>query len=272
MGGPSLSPWRLIPLPDPIRSSRKPSRSHAFRALLAAIVLALGAAEASAQYEPTGCLSDEEVELATLINGYRAQNALPAVPVSTQLTLVAQWHNQDAAYAIEQTGQFGADPSCNLHSWYGTLTGPYTTCCYTSDHAQAACMWNKPGEISGGSYAPFGFENAAMGYGSVAAAVDAWKASSGHNDVILNQNGWASYSWQAMGVGVDPTNRTYFLWFAQSADPDGDPGACPAGPAPGVPSMSWGGLAAVACLMVLTGLALGPQSRRLGHRLPDGRT
>jgi hypothetical protein len=198
--------------------------------MLLAVLVVLGAVgDAKAQYEPNGCSSTEEDELASLVNAYRAQNGLSAVPVSTQLTLVAQWHVQDSAYAKEVSGEFGSDPSCNLHSWYGTPTGPYSTCCYTSDHAQAACMWDKPEEISGGTYTPTGFENAAYGYSTPSGALNGWAGSPGHNDVILNQGAWASHAWQAMGVGVGdgPDQRFYYLWFSEQQDPVGTPNVCP---------------------------------------------
>lgn len=220
--------------------------------LLAVMLFASGAVQA--QYEPAGCLNSSEQRLAQLLNDYRAQNALPAIPVGRNLTDVAQWHTADLAYASFVSGEFGQDPSCNLHSWYGIPAAPYTTCCYTADHAQAACMWNKPGEISGGSYSPFGFEIAAYGYLNVQDALDAWKNSAGHNGVILNNPPWENYTWRAMGIGVDPVNRWYFVWFADTIDPDGEAEACVEGKA--VPPLGRFGLAATASLLTCSGIAI----------------
>jgi uncharacterized protein YkwD len=181
---------------------------------------------ALAQYEASGCLNPAEEELAQLVNDYRVQNGLTPVPLSTNLTLVAQWHVADHNYADDITGEWGSDPSCNLHTWYGIPGESYTTCCYTSDHAQASCMWLKPGEISDGAYSSYGFENAAWGYTSVADALNGWQNSSGHNAVILNLGIWASYTWQAMGVGVDLESKRYFLWFSAGTDPAGSPEPC----------------------------------------------
>lgn len=194
-------------------------------AMLIAATLLL-AAPVLAQYEARGCLSPAEAELAQLVNDYRVQNGLAAVPVSTNLTLAAQWHVADHNYAADITGAYGNDPTCNLHSWYGIPGAPYSTCCYTADHAEAACMWNKPGEVSAGAFNVTGFENAAAGYLSVAGALGGWQNSAGHNDVILNQGIWASYTWRAMGVGVDLDSKRYFLWFAASTDPAGAPSDC----------------------------------------------
>ena len=37
----------------------------------------------------------------------------------------------------------------SMHSW--SANGSWTPCCYTADHARKECMWNKPGEITGGA-------------------------------------------------------------------------------------------------------------------------
>lgn len=219
--------------------------------LLVAVLFVSGSA--GAQYQPSGCLNSDEEQLAQLVNEYRAENALPPIPVGQNLTDVAQWHTADLAYASFVSGTFGQDPSCNLHTWYGIPGAPYTTCCYTSDHAQAACMWNKPGEVSGGSYSPYGFEIAAWGYSTVEAALDGWKNSSGHDDVILNNPPWNNYTWRAMGIGVDPINRWYFVWFADTVDPDGDAEACTEGQP--VPALGRVALVATATLLILSGFA-----------------
>ena len=42
----------------------------------------------------------------------------------------------------EEAGFNGFNPPdrrCNLHSWFGDYN-----CCYTSDHKNPGCMWNKP--------------------------------------------------------------------------------------------------------------------------------
>ncbi|MFH2053079.1 MAG: T9SS type A sorting domain-containing protein [bacterium] len=193
------------------------------RVLILGLILAGGA---SAQYQPPGCLNADEELMIQLIDDYRAENSLPAIPVSTVLTAVAQWHVADHNYAHDITGDWGSDPSCNLHSWYGVSGAPYSTCCYTSDHAQALCMWTKPSEISEGTYTSTGYEIAAQGFADPAGALNAWKGSSGHNDVILNQGTWASQIWAAMGVGVDTASKRYFVWFATGTDAAGPPEPC----------------------------------------------
>ena len=161
------------------------------------------------------CLTADEAQLAALINQYRQDNALQPVQVSKSLTSVAQWHVWD----LLNNNPVGGE--CNLHSWsdYGTL---WNAVCYTADHAQASGMWNKPSEITGGLYWAYGYEIAVSSSGTITptSALNAWKNSPGHNDVILNQGIWASSNpWPAMGVGM--LEGYAVVWFGDSADPAG---------------------------------------------------
>src|SRR5688572_24147787 len=96
------------------------------------------------------CLTQEEEKLYKLIMAYRKSKKLPAIPLSAKLTKVAQAHAHDLADHYT----FAVDNKCNPHTW--SDKGTWTACCYTNDHAQAQCMWDKPKEIAG--YASDGFE------------------------------------------------------------------------------------------------------------------
>jgi len=170
--------------------------------------------------EPGICVSTDDAELLTLVNDYRMANGLDAVDWSRSLITVGQWHAWDAAYNDAIGG------SCNLHSWSDARPDLWVGMCYTSDHANAALMWSKPSEITGGIYSGNGYENAAAGYASVAAALEGWKNSQSHNDVILNQGMWSGFTWRAMGVGADTVSKIYYLWFGASADPQGEMPLC----------------------------------------------
>jgi uncharacterized protein YkwD len=149
--------------------------------------------------------------LVALINKYRRDNGLPAVPVSRWLTYVAEYH----VYDLETNSPAGG--SCNLHSW--SNQGRWTPCCYTDDHARASCMWDKPRELSGGAYSGNGFEIATVTYGGQMTpekALESWQGSPGHNDVILNRSTWADTRWQAMGVGI--SGHYAVVWFGKEYD------------------------------------------------------
>lgn len=102
----------------------------------------------------SGC-SPNGLEVIRLINAHRARHGLAAIPASPSLCTVAATHVSDLAQNQPSGGE------CNLHSW--SNAGPWGACCYTSNHAQARCMWNKPRELT--LYPGRGYENAHRGRG-----------------------------------------------------------------------------------------------------------
>jgi uncharacterized protein YkwD len=154
--------------------------------------------------------SFEEMQLYKLLTEYRADNGLPKIPLSRSLTRVAQLHVRDLS-------RNPPNGKCNMHSW--SSKGNWSACCYTSDHAQAQCMWNKPRELT--NYLGNGYENAnggSRGYqANAVSALNGWKKSSGHNAVILNQGIWSHNHWKAVGVGI--YDNYAVLWFGEEADP-----------------------------------------------------
>lgn len=165
-----------------------------------------GGTDAPSTPPPSGCAASA-ITLIDLVNAYRAENGLPAIPASSSLCTVAATHTRDLAEHHPDTG------SCNLHSW--SDQGSWTPCCYTPDHAQATCMWNKPRELS--SYPGNGYENAFAGSDDPATALEAWKHSAGHNAVILNQDIWADHPWGALGADIHGGYAV--LWFGEEPDP-----------------------------------------------------
>ena len=153
-------------------------------------------------------LSQEETKLYNLIMEYRREKGLPAITLSKSLTKVAQIHVKDL------NENFRESTSCNMHSW--SNKGNWTACCYTSDHARAQCMWDKPRELT--SYKGNGYE---ISYGSWGAPADAqgalngWKSSSGHNSVIINSGIWKD-QWNAIGIGL--SGGYSVVWFGNEFD------------------------------------------------------
>jgi len=159
------------------------------------------------------------IELCDLVNEHRVENGLEPIPVSPALMAVGEAHVVD--WAANSDGIY-RQAGCNLHSWSDT-SSDYTGCCYTSDHAEAECMWRKPAELTASWEQPFhgtGFENAAVGHESVEGALAGWKTSPEHNDVILNLSGWSDSQWLGLGCGADEQIAAYYLWFSDGADPN----------------------------------------------------
>jgi len=156
----------------------------------------------------------EELELYESIMKYRKQKGLPRIPLSISLTQVAQMHVMDLADNKPDIGD------CNSHSWSGN--GKWTACCYTRDHKEAACMWNKPKELT--LYPGRGYE-IATGSNDCCSdfimtaqyALEGWIESNGHHAVIINQGIWKDVKWKAIGVGL--YKGFAVVWFGEESDP-----------------------------------------------------
>lgn len=161
--------------------------------------------------------SEEELKLFKLINDYRSENDLSEVPLSTSLTFVAQQHCIDL-----HENKPDLPATCNAHSW--SENGAWSACCYTPDHKEANCMWNKPAELT--NYEGYGFEIAVGssepiydGYFMTADySFEAWKNSFHHNNAILNLDVWANTEYKAMGVGIYKGFAS--VWFGRETDPE----------------------------------------------------
>ncbi|MBX3258758.1 MAG: hypothetical protein KF782_03505 [Labilithrix sp.] len=154
------------------------------------------------------------LELANAINSYRAQHGLAPIPISKSLTHVAETHVRD----LQSSPKVAA--TCNGHSW--SANGPWTPCCYTADHAQAKCMWDKPSELT--QLKATGFEITIGQPGETSGvvldapkALAAWQGSPLHNDVILNRGTWQSMTWRSLGAGIVDSHAC--AWFSDQADP-----------------------------------------------------
>ncbi|VVB68722.1 Uncharacterised protein [uncultured archaeon] len=167
--------------------------------------------QASDQQSP---LTDKEKQLADLVNQYRQDNGLSALPITNSLTKVARAHIEDLNTYHPDTETYGTG-SCNLHSW--SSHGTWTAVCYTGS-AQAGQMWSKPREITD-SYDGNGFEISSWNSREItpSAAMDVWKGSSDHSDTILQRGIFAGTIWQAMGVGIDGNYAV--IWFGADEDP-----------------------------------------------------
>ena len=163
------------------------------------------------------CLTSEEQLLYGMIMDYRKSKGLEAIPLSSRLSRVAQLHARD----LMENYEFSPDNRCNPHSW--SEKGPWSSCCYTSDHKQAKCMWGKPMEITG--YEGAGYEIAYYSSKGASAkeGLDGWKVSPSHNPLLINSGPWRKIEWKAIGIGI--YGMYGIVWFGE-VDDDQQPGEC----------------------------------------------
>lgn len=189
-----------------------------FACLSGALLLSLCVASPACAEAPD---RDAAAQVTAMIDAWRAEHGLPSVPRSAALDKVAEAHVLDMASAPDRgaghdLGRDAQGRPCNLHSWSARGAGRWSPVCYTGDHAAAAGMWVKPKEIVGAAYPAPGFEIAAWSSADITArqAVEGWKRSQGHNDVMLEQGAsWQGARWQAMGVAV--MGHYAFVWFGK---------------------------------------------------------
>ncbi len=155
------------------------------------------------------CISSAEKRLYNMIMDYRSEKDLYSIPLSASLTKVAQLHVRDLME------HYKLDNKCNPHSW--SKKGKWTGCCYTNDHKEAACMWDKPKEIAG--YESPGYEIVAwrMPEATPEDALQGWKKSKGHNPLLINSGMWAKAKWNAIGMGIYGNYAA--VWFGEKQDP-----------------------------------------------------
>ena len=160
-------------------------------------------------------LSEAEANLYYLINEYRESLGLSKLSFSKSLTSVARAHVKDSHDYTPRLQLDDRGIQGNLHSW--SNNGNWSGGAYTPDHEHAQIMWDKPSELT--DYTGAGYEISV--YHSIGIdpklALDLWKSSSGHNEVIIGDNDWSFIT--TMGVAMDK-NYSH-VWFGGDEDPAG---------------------------------------------------
>lgn len=160
-------------------------------------------------------LSEAEANLYYLINEYRESLGFSKLSFSKSLTSVARAHVKDSHDYTPRLQLDDRGIQGNLHSW--SNNGNWRGGAYTPDHEHAQIMWDKPSELT--DYTGAGYEISV--YHSIGIdpklALDLWKSSSGHNEVITGDNDWSFIT--TMGVAMDK-NYSH-VWFGGDEDPAG---------------------------------------------------
>ena len=160
-------------------------------------------------------LTEKEAKLYYKINAYRESLGLPKLSFSKSLTEVARAHVRDSNTYTPENQVDSRGIKGNLHSW--SANGSWTPVVYTSDHHYMYDMWSKPREIT--NYTGNGYEISAKYSGMISpdTALNLWKNSPGHNQVMSTKGMWSDL--KTMGVSID--GGYAHVWFGSDADPDG---------------------------------------------------
>ncbi len=145
--------------------------------------------------------------LAETINAYRVEMGLPEIKVSRWLNEVAELHVRDLEENSPDRGR------CNMHSW--SKSRRWSSCCYRMEDPDEACMTSKPREITGWRYEGKAYEIAAWSSAEMAPeyALQLWKESPGHHDVIVNRGSWSAATWRSMGAAM--SEHYAVVWFGE---------------------------------------------------------
>lgn len=151
------------------------------------------------------------------VNMYRADNNLHPIPFSTALMYVAEAHRRDL------NANAPVSP-CDMHSW-STNADVWSGCCFSDPVADGMCMWEKPAQLTKhwaeGAYTGAGFEISSRGCHSIYCAIDAWKRSYYHDQVLLSDK------FHAMGCAHTGGGKHTVVWFGREEDAYGYNGCLP---------------------------------------------
>lgn len=145
-------------------------------------------------------VSNEEQQLANLINQYRKENKLSEVPISKPLSVLANRHLLDLQINVKFL----------THSW--------SNCPYDVKNKETwNCLTEAPKRLNV-DFNGIGFENLYKNFNANASpilALEGWKKSSLHNSLILNLGIFSSQNWEAFGVSI--RGQYAAIWFGTSS-------------------------------------------------------
>jgi len=154
--------------------------------------------------------SGECNELEDLVNKERRGSGLRPLHCDPHMRWVANRHIDDAIEGAKKNLAWPKERGCNAHSWLVKFP-----CCYTGDHDNPDCMWDKPLELSGWDDRS-GFEISVSSDSpdwtwTPAAALSQWKSSPLHYDVIMGRGIWSDLK----TVGCALRNQYGHCWFSK---------------------------------------------------------
>jgi len=162
------------------------------------------------------CITEDESKLYGLLNEYRKAMNLPTIPLSKSLCYIAKTHLEDLIKNKPDSS------TCNFHSW--SNKGIWTPCCFQKDKNDKTCMQSKPAEITnypGPAYEIVYWESKDA---SPDFAFNQWREIPASRSVIINNEKWEKFSWNAIGVGI--SGGFAAIWFGEELDLEKETKVC----------------------------------------------
>jgi len=156
-------------------------------------------------------IKEPEMKLFRMVNEYRQQYGLPAIPLSKSLCYVAAVHAKDLMFYHPDQG------SCNFHSW--SNKGSWIPVCYPKDETKKVSVWDKPRELTtypAKAYEIVYWENTQLLPDSI---MMVWRTEDYFNSFLLNTGKWQGQTWNAIGIAIFENYAC--AWFGMVTDPEG---------------------------------------------------
>jgi hypothetical protein len=148
-------------------------------------------------------VSQQEKELFKIINDYRKANNLPPIELSESLSFVANRHLLD------------------LNNNVKSFTHGWSNCPYDIKNDKTwNCVFEAPQRLKS-SYVGNGYENLYRNLNGSATpelALEAWKKSPMHNNLILNLDVWKTTKFNAFGIAISGNYAS--MWFGSGEGKD----------------------------------------------------
>ncbi len=154
------------------------------------------------------CISSEEYQLVQLINDYRKAFALEPISLSKSLSYVAITHARDLA------ANFQADSACTMSSW--SDQGRWKPICYPKDQTKKNDIRQKAEEIIGYPGKAYEITYWSNVEDAPRQILSFWREHEVSADLLLNRAQWESFSWKAIGVGIEDGYAV--VWLGQDID------------------------------------------------------
>lgn len=154
------------------------------------------------------CISQKEYDLYQVINKYRSDLSLDAIPLSNSLSYVAKKH------AADLVANYPLEDGCNMHSW--SDKGDWKPFCFPADQSRKNDVKDKAMELT--NYTGKAWELTYWDNIDITAeeVLSFWNSIPATAAMLSNTDKWSDVVWNSIGIGM---NEGYVLvWLGKKED------------------------------------------------------